>query len=799
MDFKNDWNSYYGDFDLDSLIKDKGSDEKGRYIVFYDGLIEQKFKTKETYQRIGPWGWNAENHINLREVRGLLVFAVWVSNTDLKESENNKLILRKTKKGPKFFKVVQDMGLTFGNILGEKPVNLKWSPIKKVKKNKIELKYLNIQDNRALENVTEEDARWMVRKIAKLTRKQINDAVSIGGWPDKKPFNLHQLLVEKLISRRNAMVKAFGLSDEFEPLPFTKMKMKKVPSKIGDYTIDFSHELVDLTRGPIKRIPHVIVDLMRAGIGAISKIDLDPVEIGLDDGFISQFLFKLNRKVIRNPNPRTEDETFIIQDKFLFGVRFGFGVVLSGDVAKYREYNLIHTARTRDEAKYKGNFFLNLALPVQVFLEKLPKNHILTVGNYLETRGRVKLEAATGLSLGTEGSVSRINLGRTIVSRGDEELVFFDDKSNFNQAAWRLFAKAGIIKIPFATTKASSGKIDRHIYRVNENNLGEDEVKKAITKALEDLDFEDIKKVATPQKIESTFIEKNFNINLIGLVGRKKETRSDDIIDYGLIEGPEDDRYFFQLEKSNEFFWNSFLSKETFSETAQIIVENDRDENIIDSVLKLDYLHHDKRVTSKELEEVYLPFLNSVSRDKLLDFSPDAHSSNDEWGKMNLRLRMEIYKSGLEKIRRMTKSELNTLAKEVMGSSDDSKFKFRGKKYSKRKFKKDLKRFWKKMDKARLKKDDKNLAAKSILESIYKNVKLRNGAYSALLLQVLTRHLDKEDYYVEASFYPEEFAENKLPERVVPFNVEGKKRQVKPFSFLTNLEDTLNIYEHFVK
>lgn len=53
----------------------------------------------------------------------------------------------------------------------------------------------------------------MVRLIARLTRKQIDDAVALGGWP----LPLRQLLVEKLISRRNQMVEAFKLVGEKTP------------------------------------------------------------------------------------------------------------------------------------------------------------------------------------------------------------------------------------------------------------------------------------------------------------------------------------------------------------------------------------------------------------------------------------------------------------------------------------------------------------------------------------------------------------------------------------------------------
>lgn len=832
-DFRNDWYSYFDGFDLDRLIKERASDENGEYLLFYDGLIEQKFKSEDTYKRLGPWAWGENDHKHLRETRGLFLFSVWIGNTDLKESENNKLIVRTNAKKARTFKVMHDIGFSLGNLLSEKPLNYKWNPIKKVTDEEIVFNFFNIQDNSGYEHVTMADARWMIRRIAQLTRKQIADAVTIGGWPDKEPYNIHRLLIEKLISRRNHFVKTFGLLGDVLPngkvielLDFKKKDIKKVPEYIGDYTVDFSTELSDLTRDPLKQIPHFILNLMKMGISAIQKVEIDPIEIGLDSGFISQIIFSVKRDIVRNPSPAHEDETFIVKDTFLVGARLGYGYVLSGDVAKYREYTLIQTAKTEHDAKYINKFFLNLLLPFQVMIKNLPKKHILTISDFIETRGRVKLATPGSIfvGLGTEGTVSRLGLGRTIISKDDQSnIVFYDDKADFNQLAWRTFVNIGVVKIPFHHVDIKKGKLNREIYKLSLDDFKKYETRQAVQRAIENQDHSQIKKLALPQKISSDFVEKNFKANFLGFVGRTSYQRQDLITDLGISESDEDDRYIYKLERSNESFWNSFLSTEAFFEFSQIVTEKDRDGNVVDSVLKLSYLHDDKRVKSKELQGTYLNFLNAVGKQKdAIKFTPSEHSSNNEWGHLNVRLSLDLYKTGLEKIAALKLSDLMKTASKVTGKSyrelvniykkfgnsrssrdyslnKNLRFKFRGKKYYFQKYFREIKAFAIHLKNIREGSKSEELISKSLLNAFYKVVKRDKGSFSPLILHTVIESISKEDYYLETSFYPNSGIENKLPERLIPFNSEGKKKENKTFDFLTHMEDTLNVFIHFSK
>jgi hypothetical protein len=832
-EFRTDWYSYFDGFDLDRLVKEQGSDENGDYLVFYDGLIEQKLKEEESYKRIGPWAWGGNDHKHQRETRGLFLFSVWIGNTDLKEAENNKLVIRTKESGIESFKVMHDIGFSLGNLLSEKPLNFKWNPIKKVKDDEIVFDFFNIQDNSGYAHVTYADARWMIRKIAQLTRKQIEDSVEIGGWPKEEPYNIHRLLIEKLISRRNHFVKTFGLLGETLPngskiewIEFTKKDIEQVPEYIGEYTVDFSKEASDLTRDPLRQIPHLILNLMKVGVSTIQKIEIDPIELGIDAGFISQIIVSVERELVRNPNPKDESETFLVKDKFLIGTRIGAGYIISGDVAKYREYTLIRTARTEHEAKYKDNFFLNLRLPFQVMLKNLPKSHILSIADYFETRGRIKIQTpgAALIGLGTEGTISKLSLGRTIISKNkSKDIIFYEDKSNFNQLAFRAFVTAGLLKIPFATINAKKGKINRDVYTISTDKLIEPAAIEAVTAIIDSQDHSKIKIIAKPTKLSSDFLEKNFKVNVLGFMGKTSYQRRDYVTNYGTSDSSEDDTTVFQMERVKGSFWYSILGSRVFEEFSQIVTEKNRNGEVTDSILKLHYLHDDNRVTSKELKKVYLNFLNAVGKNgNMINFSPEMHTSNGEWGHLNVRLSLDIYKTGLEKVSKMKLSSLLRAATKITGDSypklgrlykslmrathsrsntvvKNPRFTYRGKKYYYKSLFRDLKKFALRIkDINKNAKKDEEVSA-GLLNAFYKGVKKKEGSFSPLILRSVIEEFEKEDYFLEVTFLPQAGSENKLPERVIPYNNEGIKQEVQSHDFLTSLDDTLNVFEHFSK
>ncbi|MFT6603662.1 MAG: hypothetical protein ACJARO_001174, partial [Bacteriovoracaceae bacterium] len=127
-EFYVDFTSYFEPEDLKRLVKSRGSDEKGEFIIFEEGMLEARFDDK-SITRVGPF--YPAHKKGKREVRGWQIFNIWINNTNLKKGENNKLIRRDFDGGSKLFALQHDIGFAFGNWRREKPTDYKWKAIYK--------------------------------------------------------------------------------------------------------------------------------------------------------------------------------------------------------------------------------------------------------------------------------------------------------------------------------------------------------------------------------------------------------------------------------------------------------------------------------------------------------------------------------------------------------------------------------------------------------------------------------------------------------------------------------------------
>lgn len=95
-EFKKDFTSYYYPekseqaYEINDYIESEGTDSVGNYIVYKKRRLEASSKD---LTRVGPWSFTGNGHDQLREVRGLMLFNLWISNIDVRD-ENNKVILR---------------------------------------------------------------------------------------------------------------------------------------------------------------------------------------------------------------------------------------------------------------------------------------------------------------------------------------------------------------------------------------------------------------------------------------------------------------------------------------------------------------------------------------------------------------------------------------------------------------------------------------------------------------------------------------------------------------------------------
>lgn len=176
----------------------------------------------DTARAIGPWGFDDLGHEHLRELRGAGLLAAWIGWDDSR-FENTRLKLV----GHELRHYFTDLGGGLGKCARlfsrrlESPHEFTprfTRPPKFQGKGKMTIPFRithfePIQDTRAFHEMTIDDARWMARLIAQLTDHQIEQALAASGCDAA----LTRLYTEKLLSRRNHMLRDLGLLTARQP------------------------------------------------------------------------------------------------------------------------------------------------------------------------------------------------------------------------------------------------------------------------------------------------------------------------------------------------------------------------------------------------------------------------------------------------------------------------------------------------------------------------------------------------------------------------------------------------------
>ncbi len=195
------------------------------YLVTNPAQLQGK---KENLRTVGPWDWNDLEHENRRDMRGVGLLAAWLNWHDIRY-DNNRLLIQSSAddSSKQLIHMISELGSGLGHSrLGVgllttclDPNNFLWK-FTDSKTNSDGITTVNFLDfhplNKvnALKNMNLDDARWMARLIAQLSEKQIQDVLIAGGISSEYVV----LYREKLISRRDQMIKDLGLSNEIPAL-----------------------------------------------------------------------------------------------------------------------------------------------------------------------------------------------------------------------------------------------------------------------------------------------------------------------------------------------------------------------------------------------------------------------------------------------------------------------------------------------------------------------------------------------------------------------------------------------------
>jgi hypothetical protein len=194
------------------------------YLVLSPANVQPKESHTEN---IGPWTFGGLGHERRRELRGVALLAAWLEWSDSRY-ENTRLRVARTAGHPELQHFFSDLGAGLGgpsgwfSLHGEDPNQFGWAftrpeivrgPGRMTTPFRV-APYHPIVATPAFREMTLDDARWMARLIGQLTEDQIRAALIASGY-DAAEVNLY---LEKLVSRRDQMVRDLKLADEIPRL-----------------------------------------------------------------------------------------------------------------------------------------------------------------------------------------------------------------------------------------------------------------------------------------------------------------------------------------------------------------------------------------------------------------------------------------------------------------------------------------------------------------------------------------------------------------------------------------------------
>jgi hypothetical protein len=174
-------------------------------------------------RNVGVWQFGGLGHEDRRELRGMGLLAAWLTWYDSR-TENTKLRVDSSGPSIRLEHFFSDLGAGLGSGTGwlsqhgEDPNALTWTfthaeiirgPGRMTTPFRIQF-YKPLVPTLAFQDMTVDDARWMARLIGKLSEAQLRAALVASGYDSAQA----KLYLEKLINRRDQMVRDLGLTNE---------------------------------------------------------------------------------------------------------------------------------------------------------------------------------------------------------------------------------------------------------------------------------------------------------------------------------------------------------------------------------------------------------------------------------------------------------------------------------------------------------------------------------------------------------------------------------------------------------
>lgn len=799
-DVRREWYSYYTGFDLDDYLKEVGQTKSGKtYLLFHDALIEAKPKELE---RLGPWGFASLNHRAQREVRGLHLFNVWVANSDIKEDANNKIVYKKNPDGSyKLFSFIHDLGYTFGHIFKESPKDFKWRVVKSKTDEAVNLDFRDFQVNSGFHHVSFADARWMIRKIGKLTRADIKRAFELGGWP----LEVQKLYVEKLISRRNDLVEAFELTEEvglidvdynistengvLENGQITQREFEGFTTHLGREIVPEVAKLKGLLRQYYFQAKTAAI----SGAGNVS-IDFNDIDLGIDPNVFVGLEVVPTRTIQRNSAQTGNDDYFLVQDSLLVKYRLGLGVVLRGSASYIQEYKLTFPVRTYEDGMYHKNVLLNFFLNSHIKNIELPKNSIVSMADGFEAEGEVQLTTGGVIGARADIGLRRGKISKTILARKENKFLIYKDQDHYHSTYQELFATFLFLKLPVFEHENKSGVLLRQIYEFeyDNNNQDDKDLKLGlVSRILETADINVLADYVRPMSLRSEYVTDYSNLNL--LLFNNQGVRREETITQSQVNSDNSvvNQSFYQVDLDRRYTRSALLGREERSKSIRFMGNiNPETEEIHQPAIEIELKVEDDFTKGEEFSK-YIETVNKLAmQEDFLQFTPELHTNNDIWNQTVMEAKIIYNSQGVENLLNATEDDYY----EVMAQSSNRDARFWRSRVDEdiidrksRRLRRKFKRFVRNIMKAKRKNDNKERYS-ILMDAISGVIDREEGSFSTTLLQRIQRVVGRENMYMAGMIYLPLNSKLNLPTELPIYNELNSHNKVETIFF--NLDST---------
>jgi len=179
-----------------------------------DGFANVRFKARpDDVKQLDNWAWKENPFAGTKELNGLVVMMALLNNWDLKESNNEILLVKGANGSDELRYAVTDLGATFGKTGGaithsrnepEKYVKTKF--VEGVERDQRVRFAFKGKQNSLIDGVTVEQAKWIGNWLSQLTDQQIRDAFRAANYTTEEI----ELLTKTVRARINELVNLPG-------------------------------------------------------------------------------------------------------------------------------------------------------------------------------------------------------------------------------------------------------------------------------------------------------------------------------------------------------------------------------------------------------------------------------------------------------------------------------------------------------------------------------------------------------------------------------------------------------------